>query len=391
MRILFLYDFPLWGSGSGRYVRHLIEELIKLNYKIGIVCPEERRFLEDKIKHYKVSLPQIPVFVAHPELKGAKRYSELSEREITEIYKSYLDTTIEAVANFQPDLIHCQHLSLISWVARYIKALKRIPYIITSHGSCLYHILADKRYLSLCGDALRGAKAITVVSGDIKSKILKIFGRELEKLIYIIPGGISPSSFPAEKDVSTLDEKYQIKDKKVVMFAGRLISHKGAKYLVKAAAQIKGEVFIIGEGPEKEHLKEYVQRKGLKNVHILGYLSPEELTDFYYRADVFVAPSVWDEPLGLTILEAMAAKTPVVATRKGGIPLLIKEGVNGFFVPAKNAKEIAIACNKLLEDDELRKKMGENARQIVLQKFTWKNTAQRFHRLYQRLFKNKKK
>ncbi|GAI49128.1 unnamed protein product, partial [marine sediment metagenome] len=64
---------------------------------------EERRFLPDKIKQYRVTPPQIPVFIGHPELKGAKRYSELSEREITEIYKSYLDTTLEAVANFEPD------------------------------------------------------------------------------------------------------------------------------------------------------------------------------------------------------------------------------------------------------------------------------------------------
>ena len=90
MKILFLYDFPLWGSGSGTYLRNLITQLLKLNYKIGVVCPEERRFLGEKIKQYRVSFSQIPVFVGHPELKGAKRYSELSEREITNIYKSYL-------------------------------------------------------------------------------------------------------------------------------------------------------------------------------------------------------------------------------------------------------------------------------------------------------------
>jgi hypothetical protein len=89
MKILYLYDFPLWGSGSATYIRNTIEELVKLNYKIGIICPEKRRFLEEKIKQYKVSPPQIPVFVGHPELKGVKRYSELSIREITEIYKSY--------------------------------------------------------------------------------------------------------------------------------------------------------------------------------------------------------------------------------------------------------------------------------------------------------------
>lgn len=391
MKILFLYDFPLWGSGSGTYIRNSIKELVRLNHKIGIICPEERRFLEEKIKHYRVIPPQIPVFVGHPELKGAKRYSELSEREITEIYKAYLDTTLEAVANFQPDLIHVHHLSLISWVARYIKALKNIKYIITSHGSCLYGLLVDKRYFPLSEDAVRQAKAITVVSGDSRSKFLKIFGRGYSKNLHVIPGGVDITPYPTQLDTSAIDKKYKIEGKKVVLFTGRLISHKGARYLVNAAKDIKGEIFLLGEGPEKQYLLSLISQKQLKNVHLIGYLSGQDLINFYYRADVFVAPSVWDEPLGLTILEAMAAKTPVVATRKGGIPLLIKQGVNGFFVKPRNSKQIAGACNKLLENDELRKKMGETARKTIEEKFAWKKIALKFHRLYRKIGKNNKR
>ena len=391
MKILFLYDFPLWGSGSGTYIRNLIQELEKLNHKIGIIAPEERRFLEEKIKQYRVTLPQIPVFVGHPELKGAKRYSELSEREITEIYKSYLDTTLEAVANFQPDLIHVHHLSLISWVARYISAIKKVKYIITSHGSCLYGLLSDKRYFPLSEDAIRWAKAITVVSGDSRSKFLKTFGRGYSKNLHVIPGGVNVSSFPAQLDVSTIDKKYKIKDKKVILFTGRLISHKGARYLVNAAKDIKGEIFLLGEGPEKQYLSSLIAQKQLKNVHLIGYLSGQDLINFYYRADVFVAPSVWDEPLGLAILEAMAARTPVVATRKGGIPLLVKQGINGFFVRPHNSKQISGACNKLLENDELRKKMGEAARKTIEEKFAWKKVALKFHRLYKKIGKNNKR
>jgi len=388
MKILFLYDFPLWGSGSGTYLRNLIQELLKFNHKIGIVCPEERRFLGDKIKQYRVEPPQIPVFVGHPELKGAKRYSELSEREITNIYKSYLDTTLEAVANFQPDLIHVQHLSLISWVARYINAFKKIKYIITSHGSCLYNILSDKRYFPLCEDAVRNARAITVVSGDSRSKFLKMFGRAFAKNLYVIPGGVDITLYPSQFNSSSLDKKYKLEDKKMILFTGRLTSHKGVKYLVGAADNIKGEVFLIGEGPEKQYLTELIERKGLKNVHLIGYVPNGELIKFYYRADIFVAPSVWDEPLGLTILEAMAAKTPVIATRKGGIPLLVKHNINGFFVKPRNSKNIAETCNKLLENDELRKKMGEAAKKTIEEKFTWKITALKFHHLYRKIGKN---
>lgn len=391
MKILFLYDFPLWGSGSGTYIRNLIQELEKLNYKIGIVAPEERRFLADKIKQYRVEPPQIPVFVDHPELKGAKRYSELSYREINEVYKSYLDTVLEAVSNFEPDLIHVQHLSLISWVARYINALKKIKYLITSHGSCLYSLISDKRYFPLSEDAVRQAKAITVVSGDSRMKFLKMFGQSYAKDVYIIPGGVDISLFPAQLDTSAVDKKYKIEGKKVVLFTGRLISHKGVRYLVRAAKDIQGEIFLLGEGPEKQYLLNLIAQKQLKNVHLLGYLSGQDLINFYYRADVFVAPSVWDEPLGLAILEAMAAKTPVVATRKGGIPLLVKQGLNGFFVKPRNSTQIAGACNKLLENDELRKKMGEAARKTIEEKFNWKKIALKFHRLYRKIVKNNKR
>jgi glycosyltransferase involved in cell wall biosynthesis len=295
---------------------------------------------------------------------------------------------LEAVINFQPDLIHVQHLSLISWIARYITAFKKIKYIITSHGSDLYNILADRRYFPLSEDAVKNAKAITVVSGNSRSQFLKMFGRVFAKNTYIIPGGVDMSLYPTQFDTSHIDKKYKIKDKKLVLFTGRLTSHKGVRYLVGAAKDIKGELFIIGGGPEKQYLVTLVERKALKNVHLLGYVPYEELTKFYYRADIFVAPSVWDEPLGLTILEAMASKTPVVATRKGGIPLLIKQGYNGIFVKPRNSRQISEACNKLLENDELRKKMGEAARKTVEEKFTWKITAKKFNTLYKKICRN---
>lgn len=388
MKILFLYDFPLWGSGSGTYIRNLIEKLIRISgYKIGVVAPDERRFLDDKIKQYRVEIPQIPVFVGHPEVQGAKRYSELSPREITTVYEAFLNTMIEAVANFEPDLIHVHHLSLISWVARYVSALKGIKYIITSHGSCLFHILSDRRYLSLSEEAARYAKAITTVSGDSRSKLLKLLGPQYNKNVYIIPGAVNINYFPLRLETPELNEKYQLSDKKIVLFTGRLISHKGVRYLVKAAKDIKAEVYLVGDGPERQYLEALIAQKNIKNVHLLGYLSGQDLVHFYYRAQVFVAPSVIDEALGLTILEAMASSTPVISTRKGGIPTLIKHGFNGFFVKPKNAKNIAEMCNKLLENDVLRTTMGTNARKTIEEKFTWEKTANSFDRLYKKVLR----
>jgi len=131
-------------------------------------------------------------------------------------------------------------------------------------------------------------------------------------------------------------------------------------------------------------LEDTIQQKNITNVHIVGYMPHEEIIDFYFRADVFVAPSVVEEALGLSILEAMASKTPVIATRKGGIPLLVKHNQNGLFVKPRNAKQIAEACNKLLDNDELRQRMGENAKKTVEEKFTWKKIGLQFDKLYRK-------
>ena len=116
-------------------------------------------------------------------------------------------------------------------------------------------------------------------------------------------------------------------------------------------------------------------------------MNPKEQVSFkhfYARADVYVAPSTWNEPLGLVILEAMAAKTPVIVTRSGGVTSLVKDGYNGYLVHVRNATEIAEKANFLLDNDELRKKMGERAQRIVAEKYTWEMLAERFVKIYEK-------
>ena len=118
---------------------------------------------------------------------------------------------------------------------------------------------------------------------------------------------------------------------------------------------------------------------------MVGYIKADEselFHAFYERADVYVSPSIWEEPLGLTMLEAMAAGTPVVATKRGGIVSVIKDGENGFFVRARNSKQIAETVNMLLLDDALREKISKNAAKTISDNFTWKEIANQFEEIY---------
>lgn len=385
IKILYLQNFPLWGCGSGTYTKAIATQLAKKrNIETAILCPEEKEKINGS-KIYPLEMPFPVAFTGHPQWPICRLFKNLSPKEITEVFNYFLKSTIKAVEDFQPNIIHVQHISIFIWVANFIKSLYGINYIATAHGTGVYTASINKKYIPLCIDGLRRAKKIVCVSNDTKDWLLKVFGEEFRPKTRIIPGGIDINDYPEKINIKDINEKYNLKGKKVVLFTGKLTPQKGVIYLIKAAKKIKGHIYIVGDGPEMYNLQNFKREQKLKNVHFLGYMGEErkeELKKLYYRADVFVAPSIWDEPLGLVLLEAMAGKTPVVVTRKGGIPLAVKEGINGLFVRPRNSQEIANAVNKLLLNKSLREKMGNNAREIVKNKFNWEMIAQKYYRIY---------
>jgi glycosyltransferase involved in cell wall biosynthesis len=116
-----------------------------------------------------------------------------------------------------------------------------------------------------------------------------------------------------------------------------------------------------------------------------GFLSRPELIDHYYNADVFVFPPIWNEAFGCTPVEAMAAGTPVVATRSGGITETITEHETGFLVERNDSHALAEAILKLLENDPLRESMGRAARRRTLEHFHWDKIVAAMHDRYQSL------
>jgi glycosyltransferase involved in cell wall biosynthesis len=379
-RILYLQTFPLYGSGSGTYARYLAKEINK-KYNVAIVIPDNRPL--NNVKIYPLKMPFKVAFTGHPEWKNCRLYKEISNKEIWLIYKAFLNHTIDAVEDFKPNIIHVHHAFPFSWVARFIKSTYQIPYVISIHGSELPTAQKDKRYIALTTDALRKARRIIPNSYYTRDWMLKVFGDEFRKQIRVIPGGVDVDRFK-KVNADDIDRMFGTKGKKVVVFAGKLTVYKGVKYLIRAAKKIKGEVLILGDGPERKNLEKIVKEEKINNVKFIGHLgnNTDFLVKFYSRANVFVAPSIWDEPLGLVILEAMACETPVVVTRKGGIPLAVKDGKNGFFVRPRNANDIAEKVNRLLTDEQLRLKIAKKAREIAVEKFSWKIIARKFENIY---------
>lgn len=378
--------FPLWGNGSGAWLRALAAEMVKDGNEVAIVAPEERTL--PGVKHYLVTPPQMGVFVGNPELPEIKKYEEMSGIELGRIYTSYVNTTLAAVKDFQPEIVHAFHTAFLPPVARIAKIMYGIRYVVTTHGSDLHYLNRDKRLIGLNRDAYNVAALITANSAFTRKWFLEMFGREYDRKLRTVAGGVYIDEYKKDEEACRLiDEKYGLKGKKVVLFTGRLTPQKGVDYLIKAARQIKGEVLILGDGPERANLQKLIDDLKVTNCRILGYMKPTEqvgFKKFYGRADVYVAPSTWKEPLGLVILEAMAAKTPVIATRAGGIMSLVKDGYNGYLVHVRNAAEIATRVNELLENEQLRKKMADRSYELVVKKFTWGRIAEQFTAIYKK-------
>lgn len=179
-----------------------------------------------------------------------------------------------------------------------------------------------------------------------------------------------------------------------VLSVGRLTWRKGYKYLIESIPDIlseypKARLLLVGEGDQRTPLQQHARKLGIENsVLFLGKVSAERLYSLYHEAEVYVQPSLY-EPLGITILEAMSMRKPVVATRVGGIPEVITNGVEGILVKPGNSPQLAKAITNIFSDSSCSRRLGNSARKRVEREFTWEVIAKKTFEFYKNLLTNR--
>lgn len=160
-----------------------------------------------------------------------------------------------------------------------------------------------------------------------------------------------------------------------MLFASRPTSHKGYNLVLSAFAQPElrnSQLRVAADAPPVK----------ARNVTILGRQLPNRLPELMAHAACVVVPSVWPEPFGLVVVEAFACGTPVVASRIGGIPELVDEGVTGLLVPPGDVKALASAIRRCCEDEKLQASARYNGPVIVKERFSLDAVVLRFESLY---------
>lgn len=167
-----------------------------------------------------------------------------------------------------------------------------------------------------------------------------------------------------------LKEKMGIKTNSVIMYSGQLIERKGLFYLLQAYKELRKDyqdisLLIVGYGPQEERLKEVCKKENIQNVFFTGFIDYNNLPGCYVISDLFVLPS-FEETWGLVINEAMACGLPIITTAKVGASAdLVKEGINGYIIEEKNIAQLYEAMKKIVLNQSLQKKMGEQSRKII--------------------------
>ncbi|WP_410771931.1 glycosyltransferase family 4 protein [Fontibacillus sp. BL9] len=179
--------------------------------------------------------------------------------------------------------------------------------------------------------------------------------------------------------------------RKIVLFVGRLLPSKGVHHLLNVWGEIlsrepEAMLLIVGSafyGSDRDTL----YSRGLKKraepfgdrVLFLPFVPYPKVANWYNLADVAVVPSAEGEAFGLVNAEAMASAVPIIATAAGGIPEIVADGRSGFLIPAGDPEQqLTHRLLHLLEHEEVRRKMGENGRQLARSQFRWEHTAERW-------------
>ena len=232
---------------------------------------------------------------------------------------------------------------------------------------------------------------------DKPDRLLPV-SKDIESVLYVEPSrvqvaysGIDVNHFCDTERRNIFRQHYRLKaDQPIIGTVANLFPRKGYEYLIEALVTLKKIYpdiccFIVGEGPEsyREQLVRLVKEKKLEsNVVYAGF--QENVFEFLNAFDVFVLPSLM-EGFGIALLEAMAMSKPIVACKVGGVPEVIKDGVTGILVPPKDSQSLAVALQKILNDEPTKISLGMCARKVVEAQFTREAAMKRIQNFYRKV------
>ncbi|WP_376790593.1 glycosyltransferase [Thermoflexus sp.] len=285
---------------------------------------------------------------------------------------------------FRPDVVHT-HQYVLRYLLPLVLARRARGWIHTVHNVAEKEVDKPGRWVHRA--AFRMGVVPVAIAKEVARSIERVYAL---KGVPLIPNGIPVAEYSLGEDVRKAwraREGYAEEDVLLVSVA-RMSPPKNHPLLIRAFATVacrdrRLRLLLVGDGPLRPELEDQVRVLGLENkVRFLGVRS--DVPEILATADVFVLSSEW-EGNPLSVMEAMAAGKPVIATAVGGVPELVEDGVSGLLVPPADAGALAEAIWKVVDDPELRVRMGCAAFRRAKERFDVGVMVRGYEALYEQL------
>ncbi|UCC80110.1 MAG: glycosyltransferase [Candidatus Zixiibacteriota bacterium] len=293
------------------------------------------------------------------------------------LYLTKIGKLRSTVKKLNPDIFHSHHASSYGFLASFVdhpaKVMSVWGYDVVTFP---YKNMVNR---AMIGRALSRTHYITTTSGYLKQAVLKL--SKDSKNIRIIPFGVDTDLFRySERKPS---------DKIVIGMAKTLRPVYGIDILIRAFCNLREKydvtLKIAGRGDSESLYKNLARELKVDNsVEFLGPVDHSELPALFFTFDIFAMPSI-EESFGVAAIEASATGLPVVASRIGGLPEVVEDGVTGFLVERRNVDELTGRLEKLITDPQLRFSMGKAGRKFVEEKYRWNDNLKAMKKLYEKI------
>lgn len=363
-------EFPP-SSGIGNYVYNISKKFIERGHEITVITrgspSKNEKEVVDEIEVFRASI--FPLYPFHTWIHG--------------VFVNRLLKSIES--RFALVHVHSPLIPVIETSLPIITTVHTAYRIDTRHHDIvtLYSLFERAQSIFLYPSELKllkNSEKITTVSGSV-ARELRGYGFDPNTITVVGNGVDERTFFPIRNRKS--EEAY-------VLYTGRIGLRKGLFDLVECAGYVckrhpKVKFLVTGKGESFffNRLKEKVRKTGFQDkIIFLGYVEKDKLVQLYQNALVHVVPSLY-EGLPTVLLEAMSSGLPVVATAVSGNTEVISSNVNGFLVPPKAPEEMAKVIIRLLDDANLREKIGREARKTIEKHYTWDKIADNIVKCYE--------
>jgi glycosyltransferase involved in cell wall biosynthesis len=387
------------GDSTTPFVLHLAEDLQALGWEIDLLAPHapgaatQETLSGVNIERFRYLWPESQQSVCYQG--GALinlRKNPLNKLKLPALVAAELIAVGRRLAGRDYDLLPSHWILPQGFTGMLATRLVRTPHVVTVHGGDLFG-LRGRLMSQLKRATLQRANAVTANSSYTEQAIRDLTP-QVPKL-QRIPMGVSidPLTDTGRQQTTQLTQTYRRRSGPLLLFIGRIVEEKGLEDLLHAIALLQGDLpditaLIVGEGQDREKMESLsISLKIADRVHFTGWVQPKDITSYLTAADIFVGPSRrapdgWVEAQGLTFLEAMAAGTPVIATRLGGIVDSVQHEQTGLLIDERSPKQIAAAVHRLFTDPILTQAMTKKAHQQVLAHFSRKASAAAFSELF---------